>query len=76
MARMHAVNGQDVTQQAVKPQDSGQPRPGTPGDPLADRNDENHPGVRRRPKPNPKSRPAEGNDPSLTQGRTRTRKPG
>lgn len=60
----------------VKPQDSGQPRPGTPGDPLAGRNDANHPGIRRRPKPRSAEVPAEGTDPSLAGGRSRRRKPG
>ncbi len=59
----------------VKPQDSGQPRPGTPGDPLAGRNDANHPGTRKRREPRAKDVPAEGTDPSLAQGRTRQRKP-
>jgi hypothetical protein len=66
MARTHAV----------KPQDSGQPPPGTPGDPLADRNDENHPGTRKQHGQDAEVESAEGNDPSLEQGRTRTRKPG
>lgn len=64
---------------AHRRQDSGQPPPGSPGDPLSDSNQANHPGMRKQHEADAgggdadRDAPAEGNDPSLTRGPTRRR---
>lgn len=58
-----------------KPQDSGQPRHGSVGDPQAGPDKGRHPGTRKKSEPEPSRAPAEGTDPSLTHGETRERRP-
>jgi hypothetical protein len=59
----------------VKPQDSGQPRHGSVGDPQAGPDKGRHPGTRKKSEPETSRTPAEGTDPSLTHGETRERRP-